>query len=319
MAMQVPDENAGTFRIVYDGPALVSHTMDVRELAPALIALAEVLEHVNRVLNGERAHVAVKVSGSFKTGSFGIDFEVVQSFVSQALDFFAEDRRVVGTLNLLACVGVIGGAGGGLIKLIKWLKGRTINRVEISDNSTMARVVVDDDAIEVEARTIEIFRSYQVRQSLEKVVKVPLDHDGVESVAFVYQEEISEVVTKAERFFYSAPTSEQATPIEQQQFRARLQLVSVPMRDGYKWRVDDGNGPFTATLLDDEFAQRMRANEVPLTPGDQLVADVRRAQYMEKGQLKTTNEIVRVVSHVSAYQNQIPLPIVHRGGGDKRE
>jgi hypothetical protein len=311
------DTNAGTFRIVYDGPALATHTMDVRELAPALMALAEVLEHANRVLNGERAHVTVKVSGSFKTGSFGVDFEVLQSFVAQALDFFAEDKRVVGTLNLLALVGIIGGASGGLIKLIKWLRGRAITRVEIADDNSAARIVVEDESTEVEIKTIELFRNYQVRQSLEKVVKNPLDRDGVESVAFIYNEEVTETVTKSERTYYSSPSADQPTPVETQEFRARLQLVSVPMRDGYKWRVDDGNGVFTATLLDEDFARRLQANEVPLTPGDLLVADVRRGQYMEKGQLKTNNELVKIVNHVSAYQSQIPLPIYHRGVLDK--
>jgi len=36
--------SAKHFRITYDGPALASHEMDVRELAPALLAMSDLLK-----------------------------------------------------------------------------------------------------------------------------------------------------------------------------------------------------------------------------------------------------------------------------------
>ena len=50
------------FSIKYDGPALASHQMDVRELAPALIALSSLLEEANRALYPESAEVRVNVN-----------------------------------------------------------------------------------------------------------------------------------------------------------------------------------------------------------------------------------------------------------------
>jgi hypothetical protein len=57
--------------VVYDGPALAEHAMDVRDLAPALLAIAETLEEANTVLNGNRAQVRVQVHASFKTRAAG--------------------------------------------------------------------------------------------------------------------------------------------------------------------------------------------------------------------------------------------------------
>jgi len=55
------------FSIKYDGPALASHQMDVRELAPALMALASLLEEANREIYPEGSEVRVQVKGKRAT------------------------------------------------------------------------------------------------------------------------------------------------------------------------------------------------------------------------------------------------------------
>ena len=66
------------FQVIYDGPALESNEMDVRDLAPALLAISDVLDEANKIVFGDKTQVQVNVKGSFKTGSFGIDFSIVQ-------------------------------------------------------------------------------------------------------------------------------------------------------------------------------------------------------------------------------------------------
>ncbi len=71
------------FSIKFDGPALASHQMDVRELAPALIALSNLLEEANRIAFPDSDQIRVQIKGNFKSGSFGVDLVALQTITNQ--------------------------------------------------------------------------------------------------------------------------------------------------------------------------------------------------------------------------------------------
>ncbi|WP_241011675.1 hypothetical protein [Burkholderia sp. Ac-20392] len=91
--------------------------MDVRDLAPALIAIADLFTSANKELNGENAEVRIEVRGSFKAGSFHSVRIFVQSLASQIRDLFAGPSAGAfsNALAILGALGIIG--GGGLIGL----------------------------------------------------------------------------------------------------------------------------------------------------------------------------------------------------------
>lgn len=43
------------FQLRYDGPALSEHGMDVGDLAPALLALGDLIKRANATVNGDAA------------------------------------------------------------------------------------------------------------------------------------------------------------------------------------------------------------------------------------------------------------------------
>lgn len=79
------------FQIIYDGPALTDSLMDVRDLAPALLALGDAIEEANFALNRKKSSISLKVNASFQSGCFGIEFDVIQGTLDQALSLFTDN------------------------------------------------------------------------------------------------------------------------------------------------------------------------------------------------------------------------------------
>ena len=75
------------FTLTYDGPALATHEMNVRDLAPAMLAVGELFEAMNGLYNGKLAEVAVNVR-AYSPGCFNVHFDVVQ-VIRDGKTFFA--------------------------------------------------------------------------------------------------------------------------------------------------------------------------------------------------------------------------------------
>lgn len=297
-----------SFQVVYDGPALAGSTIDVRDLAPALLAFGEAVEQANATLNGGRASVALRVNASFKSGCFGIDFSVVQSLLNQVKTLFSEPAVVtakevteqLGFAYEKTAAGVVG-----LVGIIKWLRNRQIKKVVLLEHGR-ARIELDDDALEVEQRTLALLRNFKLRKALEDAVAKPLERDGFESVAVTCDPTQGFVtVTREERQFFMAPPAQTEELADQTQ-SANLQLVNVAFKGDNKWRFYDGSTQFYAALLDESFVRRVQTGEESFAAGDILAVELRRRQWLEGDVMKAEHEVVKVLNHRRGMA-QLPL------------
>jgi hypothetical protein len=297
-----------SFQVVYDGPALAGSTIDVRELAPALLAFGDIVEQANMTLNDGRTSVALRVNASFKSGCFGIDFSVVQSLMSQVSGLFKEPG-VVAAKDLAEQIGFVYGKGAaatlGVIGVIRWLRNRKINKVVLLDNGR-ARIEVDGDRLETEQRTIALLRNLKLRQALEAAIVEPLEREGFESVAISNRPEDGFVtISKSERGYYIAPPPDKEE-LADQTTTANLQLVNVAFKDDNKWRFYDGTTQFHAVIVDELFVHRVQVGEENFASGDILTVTLRKRQWLEGDVMKAEYEVLEVLKHRRGMA-QIPL------------
>lgn len=76
--------------LAYLGPDVDDGSMDVADLAPALLAASRLITSANRALNGDRADVRVRVA-ALRTGSFEIELQVVTSLWEQTKALLSQD------------------------------------------------------------------------------------------------------------------------------------------------------------------------------------------------------------------------------------
>ena len=111
--MRYGEMSSASFQIVFEGnlkSGLPDHEIDVKELSGALAALGRLFETADDSLNEGRTRHTLKVKGSFKTGSFRIDFTSWQGLVQKAKDIIGSQSIV--TSDELIDFLIFGGAVG---------------------------------------------------------------------------------------------------------------------------------------------------------------------------------------------------------------
>ena len=293
------------FSIKYDGPALATHEMDVRELAPALIALSALLEEANRAAFPSSDEVRVSVSGNFKGGSFGVDLIAVQSMADQLVTLFSGPTATAAAnlAGILSGVGLIGAAGGGLIGVIKWLNGRKPTAIRTEGDKTMFELRLEEsiETFEVDLVTGRLNQSRLVRQALARVLK-PLERDGVDVFACGRSGATEAVITKEELAAFEFAASDSVVVSDTVVEKVLLQIESAVFKEDNKWRFHDGSASFFAEIADPAFLALIESGAQRFGKRDVLIVDLRRIQSITDNGLKLEYIVERVREHTAPLQ-----------------
>lgn len=304
------DNDDMKFRIVYDGPALDTHEMDVRDLAPALLSLSDALEEAGKTIYGKERRISVKVNASFKAGSFGVDLIAQSSSLTGQIIGAFSGNTASAASNIISLVGfgclVANHTYKGLVQLIKWLGPRKIKRIEPKFDGC-SEIFIDDDSEIFDSQVIELYKNKKLRRALENVIAKPLERDGIDSFAVTIDKGKSFVeVFKDEALFFKVHASEETILSESTTERV-LQPLDISFLEGHKWRFSDGGTPFQAEVSDENFLKAIDEQSVAFAKGDLLLVDLKIIQYMADKGIKTTYEIVDVKKIINPHR-QIDLP-----------
>lgn len=305
--------NRAMFKIAYGGPAVDSGTMDVRELAPALLALGDLIDDSNKVIGDPQAQIKVVVRSSFEKGSFKIILEVMYTLSQQLKMIFDLKTATDPAEIILIYLGLATGAGMSLLGLLKCLRGRPVKNATILDNGKVRIEVCGEESgyeyIEIDENVAKLYRDLPVRENLAKVL-APLEREGIDRFSVREGEVEIESVSKSEIPYYYIPDVPQDEVTSTR--RALVNLVEIAFEEGLKWRLSDGDSKFYATISDYDFISQMDAGKA-FVKGDVLEVELRTTQIATPKGIKNDHTIIKVLDHLSRSQ-QLSLPF--EGEGD---
>jgi hypothetical protein len=294
------------FRITYDGTALASSEMDVNDLAPALLAIGNLLTAATEALSSDKMKAQVNVRGTFKTGCFGIDFSLATDWVAKIQDLLSGNGATA-IANAMAILAALGWGADktkpGLFAVLKWLKGRKI--LNVVQHETCAVLHVDNDSIEIEIAVLTLLRDIQVRECCEKVLQ-PLKTPGITVFSVGDDSVFFETITSNDVDSFKKPESEDELLIDDIRKMA-FSIVSLAFKEDNKWRLHDGASTIHAAIEDTDFLHRVDTNTAQFSKGDVLVCDVRVQQWQTQSGAKTEYTVIKVVDHRHAGR-QVRLP-----------
>jgi len=282
-------QSQAKFSVAYDGNALRTHSMDVRDLAPALLSLGQLFDEANRILNGDKASVKLQVK-AHNEGSFEIVFELWQSYGSQITDFLSGDF-VSAAINLKELV--VGG-GVGLFYLIKRLKGGKPDKITDLKNG-FVRIEFDKDSLEVSIELLRLYQDLAVRKSAEEVLK-PLSKEGIDTFEIREKKKIIETITSDEIHYFAVPEIGDEK-IQEYEHESAYSIISLAFREDNKWRLYDGNSTINVSIKDEEFLRKVEQDLISFAKNDILMCRVRTTQWRTDIGLKTEYEVLEVIEH----------------------
>jgi hypothetical protein len=280
-----------SFDVVYDGPALTDGSMLVRDLAPALLALGDLVAEASVTVYPGRTPAALSIKAT-EEGSFLV--RLILEAKDQLVDFFSGDP-VTALINLQELL--FGTVSISLLGLIKQIRGRKVVRQEPEVESGHVRLTLADGTVieGVPAAVLELYRNLEVQRHAREVV-APLRREGVEVIQFRIEQQVTVEITAAEVESFEPPAIEPVA-LTDETTTLVVSIASVAFVEGNKWRLDDGSQTFWAVMDDAEFLDRVEHGE-SFRKGDMLRCRIRVIQSHGVDGLHTERQVKKVIEHI---------------------
>ncbi len=163
------------FNIYYEGEKFEDGKIDIKELAPSLLALGEILEESNNIINKDRADIKIYIKADFEKKCFKVNLSLESNIVQDIKNMFGIKENF-SLQELVELIGFIEknpvGSSTSAIILTSfiaykvWQKGRKINNFKSLKNGNI------ELEIEEEKREVSISLFGLIKWSWSKKAKI---------------------------------------------------------------------------------------------------------------------------------------------------
>jgi hypothetical protein len=286
------NNSQATIDIIYDGPAVADGSMNVKDLAPAMLAVGTLFEAANNITNGQRAKVNINVRAT-SPGSFHILYEVVQAITPQIVD--ASLLTTALQLKDLLIGGII--VTGSLFAIIKWVNRRKPKLNKINDE--LYTLEINNETYELPIQLLRLYQDTSIRHAVADILR-PVKEEGIDRIRILEKKQPIQEVTKDEVDAFDYPGGQEQ--IVENVSRIAFSIIGLSFKEDNKWRLTDGDNTFSVSMKDADFQRRVDNNQEAFAKGDVLLCDLRTIQWQIEGGIKTEYEVIKVVNHRPARQ-----------------
>lgn len=276
---------ADTLYVRYDGEALRSHEMDVKQLAPALLSLAKAFDIMQKDVAPEaRVHLNAQAT---REGSFTID--LLLHFVNEA-EGLLTGNGVTAIVNTSGLMAIYFGAVKLAKKFAAHFKPTTVEDAGKDENGLdlLDMTFPDGSRMRELKASAEALKNPELIKAIKGVIAPTLD-DGVDLVQFqsgVHDETVN--TEEADAISHYDPEEKERT---EDTVEIVIQALDVSFRENGKWRITDGIKTQFVTLADEQFKKRVLDGEEAMRANDIYRVDMRVEKALDENNRLTTRYV----------------------------
>lgn len=252
------------FTVTFGGPTLSGGRIPVRDLAPALLALGELVADASVLIDPDREAAVLSID-AIEAGSPTVNLTLsIADQADRLTDLLAPDAATV--LDEIHDV-VIGPHG--LLQLTRQIRNRAITASESADEAGFTRVTLEDDeTLEARDQAVELYLDRGARRNATAVVR-PLRHPDLETIELASPTVAPTLITSLDAEAFELPAAAEPACVESE-LEMLVDVAAPAFPSNNKWRLSNGTaGSFWATIGDGAFLNRVNAGE-PFRKGDSL-------------------------------------------------
>jgi hypothetical protein len=299
----VPDPSANAeeqFSITYDGTALQAGRISVRQLAPSLLAMAEMIPVASKLRAPEGQEPGLEIKAN-RPGSFIVDLVVTD--LSSTLRFAESiftSRPVIAGDNFIGIAVVVVSA----VNLIRsrW-RGTETSTEQIKPG--WAKIVLDDGTfMNVPKESIMLSNDVIFRRAAHDFVQ-PLESPGVSEIRLEHPAIETIRISSEDLSGFEVGLQEGEVLLHVENTRISLRAVSVAFSEGNKWRVNDGQLTFWVTVEDESFMKSIQMGNEAFRATDTFNCDLQIRQFRTaSGGLRSERAITKIHAHTPGHYQE---------------
>ena len=281
----------------------VSEGIDVFDLAPSLLAMGEVIREANEVIGLPKRELGINIR-PFEKGSFIIDIGLFAETNLQQIMQFLDSDTITYIKQILELVGFIklsGGMAFGLIKLLRWLKGRP-RKTERLESGEVKYTNSEGNSVIVNEKVDKLYNSPIIIKNLYLGYKT-IEKEGIEEIESSLKDDpTTKVQSNKEDVEALRISSEIAENIEEIDIPDRE--VNLTFKRGSfggdptNWSFWFNKDILTATIKDKEFIRKLEDGRIRPNHLDTFIVILRERKKMREQQyLSSTYEIIKIVKY----------------------